>query len=271
MRAARVLLIESARFNGLSFAAALKQRYQVQIAHSGKQGLSMAQESRPDVIVLDAASLRTSGDRICARFRTSFGELPIIHIRAEDQAKAESPADVQLALPFTPRKLINRIERFVVVPEGELLEAGPFALNLAKQTLTAPWNEKKLTPKLVALMEAFMRSPNQTLERREIMQKVWNTDYMGDTRTLDVHIRWIRKIVEPNPRKPQYIVTVRGIGYRLALPGTGPEPDQKLSGKAPEKSDGADQGRQNSHTSAAESPFDSAEKTETVDTSSSSS
>jgi DNA-binding response OmpR family regulator len=268
MRAARVLLIESARFNGVSFAAALKRRYQVQIAHSGKQGLSMAEESRPDVIVLDAASLRTSGDRICARFRASLGELPIIHICAHDHAKAESPADVLLALPFTPRKLINRIERFVVMPEGELLEAGPFSLNLAKQTLTAPWNEKKLTPKLVALMEAFMRSPNQTLERREIMQKVWNTDYMGDTRTLDVHIRWIRKIVEPNPRKPQYIMTVRGIGYRLALPGAEPEPDPKPPAKAPAKAAESDKSSRNSHVPSPESPADSHEQAKVLDTSS---
>lgn len=267
MRAAKVLLIESARFNGASFAEALEQRYHVQIAHSGKQALSMAQESRPDVIVLDAASLRTSGDRICARFRASLGELPIIHIRSQEHAKTESPADVLLAMPFTPRKLINRIERFVVMPEGELLEAGPFSLNLAKQTLTAPWNEKKLTPKLVALMETFMRNPNQTLERLEIMKKVWDTDYMGDTRTLDVHIRWIRKIVEPNPRKPQYIVTVRGIGYRLALPGAEPEPDQKLSHKSSAQT-GPDEHSRNSHGRPSERPAESRDTARILDTSS---
>ena len=265
---ARVLLIESARFNGVSFAAALKRRYQVQIAHSGKQGLSMAQELRPDVIVLDSASLRTSGDRICARLRAYFDELPIIHIRAHDQAKSESPADVLLTLPFTPRKLINRIERFVVMPEGELIQAGPFALNLAQQTLTCPWSEKKLTPKLVSLMEAFMRSPNQTLERREIMQKVWNTDYMGDTRTLDVHIRWIRKIVEPNPRKPQYIVTVRGIGYRLALPDAEPisEPKPAAAKHAPKA--GQDTAAPNDSASAPAAQTHPREKTTVLDTSS---
>ena len=219
MRATRVLLIESARGNGASFAASLERKYQVQIAHSGKQGLILAADQHPDVIVLDAASLRTSGDRICSKLRAELGELPIIHIRAAGMTPAPSAADVVLSLPFTSRKLINRIERFAAsAVESSLLESGPFSLNLEQQTLTSPWNEKKLTPKLVTLMKLFMQSQDQVLERKEIMQKVWDTDYVGDTRTLDVHIRWLRKVVEPNPRKPQYITTVRGKGYCFVIP-----------------------------------------------------
>jgi DNA-binding response OmpR family regulator len=219
MRVTKVLLIESARDNGASFATSLKRKYQVQVAHSGKQGLILAADRRPDVIVLDAASLRTSGDRICSKLRAALGSLPIIHIRAADLAAMPSAADVVLALPFTSRKLINRIERFAVsAVESSLLESGPFSLNLEQQTLTSPWNEKKLTPKLVTLMELFMQSRDQVLGRKEIMQKVWDTDYVGDTRTLDVHIRWLRKVVEPNPRKPQYITTVRGKGYCFVIP-----------------------------------------------------
>ena len=199
----------------------------------------VAQVTRPDVIVVDAASLRTSGNRICAQLRTKLGSLPIIQIvpattgtkkerptgKKDKKNTSDSAADVVLALPFTARKLINRIERFVTRPGGELLVVGPFTLNLEKQTLTAPWAEKKLTPKLVTLMEQFMRNPNQTLERRELMQKVWNTDYMGDTRTLDVHIRWIRDVVEPESGKKKYIKTVRGVGYRFDVPEDGPKPE----------------------------------------------
>jgi DNA-binding response OmpR family regulator len=218
MKAIKVLLIESARDNSVSFAASLKRKYQVQIAHSGKQGLVSASDRRPDVIVLDAASLRTSGDRICSKLRAELGELPIIHIRSADAGPTPSDADVLLSLPFTARKLINRIEHFAVAPvESKVLETGPFSLNLEQQTLTTPWGEKKLTPKLVALMELFLQNLEQTLGRKQIMQTVWNTDYIGDTRTLDVHIRWLRKVVEPNPRKPQYITTVRGIGYRFVI------------------------------------------------------
>jgi DNA-binding response OmpR family regulator len=151
-----------------------------------------------------------------------IGALPIIHIRDAGSEPAPSDADVLLSLPFTARKLINRIERFAVASaESKVLEAGPFSLNLEQQTLTTPWNEKKLTPKLVTLMELFLENQEQTLDRKRIMQKVWNTDYIGDTRTLDVHIRWLRKVVEPDPRKPQYITTVRGKGYRFVIP----EPD----------------------------------------------
>jgi DNA-binding response OmpR family regulator len=225
MRATRVLLIENARNNGVTFAPSLKRKYQVQIAHSGKQGLTAALDKQPDVIILDAVSLRTSGDRVCARLRAGVGQTPIIHIRPKDAPPGDSPADVLLSPPFTARKLINRIERFVVPSEGKILEVGPFSLNLEQQTLTAPWTEKKLTPKLVTLMELFMQNLNQTLERKHIMQQVWKTDYMGDTRTLDVHIRWIRKIVEPDPRKPKYITTVRGVGYRFAIP----EPDAEIA------------------------------------------
>jgi DNA-binding response OmpR family regulator len=218
MKTTKVLLIENASNDGVSFAASLKRKYQVQVAHSGKQGLVMAQERRPDVVVLDAPSLRTSGDRICARLRLILGETPIIHIRPSAQSADESFADVLLIPPFTARKLINRIERFVIPPAGAILEVGPFNLNLEQQTLTTPWMEKKLTPKLVELMELFMRNLNQTLDRKHIMQTVWKTDYMGDTRLLDVHISLIRKTIEPDPRKPRYITTVRGVGYRFTLP-----------------------------------------------------
>lgn len=218
MKTTRVLLIESARNSSESFAEPLRRRYQVQIAHSGKQGVEMAQKEMPTVIVLDAVSLRTSGNRISFSLRAALEQTPIIHIRAAE-ATGNSVADVLLAPPFTARKLTNRIDRLTVPAQGAHLLVGPFSLNAQSQMLTTPWTEKKLTPKLVELMELFMGNLNNTLERKYIMQQVWKTDYMGDTRTLDVHIRWLRKAVEPNPRKPQYITTVRGVGYRFAVPG----------------------------------------------------
>ncbi len=218
MRATKVLLIESARNTGVSFVIPLKRKYDLQVAHSGKEGVALAAATRPDVVVLDAVSMRTSGDRVCARLRDTLGTLPIIHIRPKDSPKGESRADVVLQPPFTSRKLINRIERFVAASEqGEVLDVGIFSLNLEQHLLITPKFEKKLTPKLVDLMAMFMSHPNQTLGRKDIMQTVWDTDYMGDTRTLDVHIRWLRKIVEADPRKPEYITTVRGQGYCLVI------------------------------------------------------
>ncbi len=227
MRAARVLLIESERINSQSFADALRLKYQVQLAHTGKQALLLAKTMKPDVVVVDAASLNTTGSRICARLRTMLGEIPIIHIRSTNKVGETSAANVVLVLPFTPRKLINRIERFLTgLKKGDVIETGQFCLNLEQLTLTTPWNEKKLTPKLATLMAIFMRNPHETLERRYLMQEVWKTDYMGDTRTLDVHIRWLRKIVEPTPRKPRYIATVRGKGYSF-VPDAAGKPDEE--------------------------------------------
>ncbi|MBI5957106.1 MAG: response regulator transcription factor [Chloroflexi bacterium] len=237
MKTTKVLLIEGPRNNGVSFATSLKRKYLLQVAYSGKQGLTVAAEKRPDLVILDAASLRTSGDRICSRLRIILGETtPIIHIRSEAALPDVSQASLVLTPPFTARKLINRIERFIVPPMGNVLEMGPFSLNLEQQTLTTPWVEKKLTPKLMDLMELFMRNLNQTLDRKQIIQAVWKTDYMGDTRTLDVHIRWIRKIVEPNPRKPRFITTVRGVGYcfTLADPSTETEPADQSAEPEPE-------------------------------------
>ena len=138
MRATSVLLVESARTNGVSFASALKRKYQVRVAHTGKQALAMIKTSRPDVVVLDAASMRTSGNRIVDRMRALHGELPIIHIRPEGSGSGESAADVLLTPPFTSRKLINRIERFSAATHGYRLEVGPFCLNPEQQTLTTP-------------------------------------------------------------------------------------------------------------------------------------
>ncbi len=232
MKSTKILLIESARKNGVAFAASLQRKYDVEVVVSGKQGLNAAGATLPDVVVLNAESLRTSGDRILVRLREQLGELPIIHIRPEKISAKESLADVVLVPPFTARKLINRIERFVPTSENEVLEVGPFSLNIAQQTLLTPWSEKKLTPKLLELLRLFLENPDVTLEREQIIRTVWKTEYMGDTRTLDVHIRWLRKVVEPEPRKPRYITTVRGVGYCFQLP----DEDKDAPGKTAKQS-----------------------------------
>jgi DNA-binding response OmpR family regulator len=120
-------------------------------------------------------------------------------------------------MPFTYRKLYNRIDRFAVNQEGHVLSQGIFRLNTQQHILTTPNGDQKLTPKLAKLMEVLMKNVNQVVERKELIKQVWETDYMGDTRTLDVHIRWIRQAVEADPNHPQYIKTVRGKGYMLAI------------------------------------------------------
>jgi DNA-binding response OmpR family regulator len=215
---AEVLLIEGKRASKrASFATALSRRYTIITAHTGKQALEAIEKSVPDIIVLNAATTRTSGHRICVTIRQFSTEIPIIHIQKQGSPRSKSPADILLNMPFTPRKLFNRIDRFIAAKDGEMLKTGPFQMNLKSRILTTKNGEQRLTPKLAKLMELFMRQPNEVLERGYLMEHVWQTDYLGDTRTLDVHIRWIREAIEEKPSKPIFLRTIRGKGYLLDL------------------------------------------------------
>ncbi|MFO7321135.1 MAG: response regulator transcription factor [Chloroflexota bacterium] len=218
MSAARILLVESKRAKRTSFADDLRKRYEVILAFSGKQALEVVKDAPPSVIVLDALSMRSPGGRICQTLRKGLPGIPLIHLHPGPKSKAASVADVVLYMPFTSRKLVNNIERLLDVPDDSVIVCGPFSVHRGRRVLIANGQESQLTPKLAQLVEVFMRNPGQTLDRRFLMERVWNTDYLGDTRTLDVHIRWIRRAIEANPSKPQYLKTVRGVGYRLDIP-----------------------------------------------------
>lgn len=219
----RVLLIETGRTNPASFARYLKNRYELYLAYTGQSALKVAAEYPPDVVIVDAASLRTSGNRLCTMLREAMPMTYIIHVKQKPKDKrrartADNAADEMLYLPFTYRKLCNRIERYLNANRGEILATGPFRLNVQQGLLITPEGEQKLTPKLSRLMALFMNQAGEIVERKSIIKEVWHTDYMGDTRTLDVHIRWMRQMIEANPSNPQYLKTVRGKGYRLELP-----------------------------------------------------
>lgn len=246
---ARILLIEGKRTSKrLSFAAVLNQRYTVVVAHTGKEAMDIVADTPIDVIVLNAASMRTSGHRISIGFHQLLPDLPLIQIieaRSSDGRRprnrrnrnvkkdptvgAESESEVVLQAPFTPRKLYNRIERFITAKDGTILQAGPLRMNLKSRILATPKGEVRLTPKLAILIELFMRHPNEVLDRKVLMEKVWQTDYLGDTRTLDVHIRWIREAIEEKPSKPTILRTVRGKGYVLDLSGSQRKPGSNSS------------------------------------------
>jgi DNA-binding response OmpR family regulator len=218
MKAARILLIGRIRAEQSATVNALKKRYEVIITSSGKQALALAQSEAPQVAVLDAISMRTPGDRICQDLRAGL-EIPIIHLHPGPADLATSPADVVLFQPFTSRKLINCIERLLPpVGENGIITCGPFAIDVSRRVLTAHGQEIQLTPKLAVLVEVFLQHPGETLDRKTLMVKVWDTDYLGDTRTLDVHIRYIRRAIEMTPGKPQYLKTIRGVGYRFDIP-----------------------------------------------------
>jgi len=216
MSRATVLLIERRLAQHTSFGDALKKRYEVMSVPSGSRAVAAAAQQPPNVIILDAISMQSHGDRIGKQIKNRFPKIPLIHLLP---ARRQSAADVVMALPFTARKLTNCIERLLhQASDEEMIQCGPLAMNLSRRVLVANGHETQLTPKLAMLVELFLRNPGKTLDRKALMEHVWQTDYLGDTRTLDVHIRWIRRAIEADPGNPTYLKTVRGVGYRLDIP-----------------------------------------------------
>ena len=216
-KTAVILLIEGTP-NSDSFAPALeKAGYHPECFHTGVNALNWALQNRPDLIVFDAASMRSSGTRSCRRLRRALGEVPIIHCRTVGEMEDTSAeADVYLEQPFTPRKLLNRIRALLPADDmkEEVVRCGCLTLYRAKRSVEVNGQgERSLTPKQAQLLEEFVRYPNQTISRRQLMHNVWRTDYIGDTRTLDVHVRWVREIIEEDPARPKLLRTVRGKGY----------------------------------------------------------
>jgi DNA-binding response OmpR family regulator len=223
MTSATVLLIESDRASAPSYGSALEKKgYKVAIHHEIDRALEAVDTAEPDIVILDAASMRTPGTRLCRRVRSEVDGAPIILVSPEGtHAEPGSGASLILVHPFTPRKLLNRVARMVPGDKRYNLEVGPLKLNLAQRKVECFGDEARLTPKQAKLLEVFMRNPGRLLTRKTLIQKVWHTDYTGDTRTLDVHISWLRQAVEPDPRNPTLIRTIRGMGYRMDLPEAG--------------------------------------------------
>jgi DNA-binding response OmpR family regulator len=225
-----ILLIERTNSSEITFGSDLKQKgYTVEVVSSGQAALIHAQALKVVLIILNAASLGSSGMRICKRLRERLLDVPIIHIFAEDTDPSlvkDAAAHSNLVLPFTIRKLVNRIKRYLPSERKDAIEVGAIRLSPAMRIVEAHGKEKRLTPKTASLLEVFLKHPGETLDRGFLMRQVWETDYVGDTRTLDVHVRWVREAVEPEPASPQHIITVRGVGYRFdpnpSMDGTGP-------------------------------------------------
>jgi len=217
MTSANILLIESNKVSAPSFAPALEKRgYAVMIAHTASDAVAKVNGTLPDVIIVDAASLKTSGVRMCRELRKSLNHARILLVIDKKAVVDEnSSADLTLQQPFTPRKLLNGVNRLLPAGEGTTLQAGPIKLNLAQRKVKCGAREERLTPKEAKLLEVLMRHSGEVVSRKTLIKQVWETDYTGDTRTLDVHISWLRSVIEANPLKPRYLKTLRGQGYRL--------------------------------------------------------
>lgn len=218
--AAKILVIEGKRAERASFVGGLaKKGFQVVSVPSGNSALSRLTREIPDLVVIDADSMRTSGKRICQSIRTNAIELPIVLILGDAiDTRDGFEANVILKLPFTLQKLLNRVRVLLPVkPSNDIIKAGPIELDLTQRFVNLYDRHVSLTPRLVKLLQSLMEHPGEVIDREELFRHVWETEYTGDTRTLDVHISWLRQALEENPRHPDFIKTIRGIGYRLDL------------------------------------------------------
>lgn len=215
----KLLLIEKHRkLESCFYDSLLKKGYQVLQVQSGGDGLIRLNDFHPDAIVINAASLRTNGLRISSWFHNRLPNTPVILILQEDELIEDAECvDVVLHLPFTVQKIVNRLRSFNSNHTQDMLVRGDLQLNMQTRMVTYQQKTSYLTPRLCQLLCALMEKPGQEMEREALFKRVWDTDYAEDTRTLDVHISWLRKALEDDPQHPTLIKTVRGVGYMLSL------------------------------------------------------
>ena len=185
---------------------------------SGREAVDYLRHHRPEVAVVDISTLPGKPQRLVQRLRRSHPGIALIIVTPGTDPNPISDADAHLRKPFTTRTFKARLRAALSRREADILRAGPFTLDLRTRRLTTPNGTYALTRLETALMREFLLHPGEVLDRAYLMRQVWQTDYVGDTRTLDVHIHWLRKKIETNARDPRYILTVYGTGYLFQIP-----------------------------------------------------
>lgn len=216
MKKTTLLVIEGRHAEIPSFAGDLQKKgFDVVLFQNGSQAVSKLKQVNPSIVVINAASLRSTGIRICLSVRKRDSKLPIILIVEKDKPFDKDLADSVLALPFTVQKLVNRIKALMPGDGNNMVSAGPIRLDLENRRVRSLGKNTKLTPRLITLLQILMDKHGEVVERDALFKKVWETNYTGDTRTLDVHISWLRRAIELDPDNPKFLKTIRGVGYRL--------------------------------------------------------
>ncbi|MBN1231668.1 MAG: response regulator transcription factor [Anaerolineales bacterium] len=215
----KILWLEGRWVNHPDFLSVLKNKgLEIDTVYTGKKALFKIDEQTYDLIVIDADSMRTSGVRICSSIKEKSKDLPILFIASsEHYSPVEDQVNIFLQLPFTARKLINRVIPFLPNDGNKVLESGPIKLDLERNQVDVNGKMTLLTPRLSHLLQRLIENNGEIVKREELFKEVWRTDYTGDTRTLDVHISWLRQAIEEDPRKPKMLKTIRGKGYRLTV------------------------------------------------------
>ena len=222
-----ILLIDDDPLITEPVANALKgYSYNVEVAANGRIGLEMALQNKPNVVVLDVMMPEMDGWEVCRKLREKSG-VPILMLTALGEELdrilgLELGADDYLTKPFSTRELMVRIKALLrrveldrASNQAEVIMGGPLTLNVTNHQLLKDGEPLLLRYKEFELLHLLMSRSGQVVDRGEIFDRVWGTDWLGDTRTLDVHISWLRSKVEDDPKQPRLIQTVRGVGYRF--------------------------------------------------------
>lgn len=204
--------------------------YKVHSARDGEEGLELARETRPDIIILDIMLPVLDGLEVCRILRQETA-VPVIMLTAKGEevdrvVGLELGADDYVVKPFSTRELLARMRavRRRARPGGDaasqadaaaVLRAGDLRVNQTSHTATLGDRTLALKPKEFSLLALLMSNPGRVFTRDRILERIWGFDWVGDSRTVDVHVRRLREKIEADPSEPARIVTVRGVGYRF--------------------------------------------------------
>ena len=206
-----------------------REGYDALSADNGATGLRIARERSPDIVILDVMLPALDGFEICRLLRRE-SSVPIIMLTArggemDRVVGLELGADDYVTKPFSMRELLARVRNTLrrsasAAAAGggrsaEVVVSGNLAIDLAGHTATLNGEPLDMKPREFALIAHLASNRGRAFTRDQILERLWGHDYIGDSRTVDVHVRWLREKIEPNPSKPSRIVTIRGVGYRF--------------------------------------------------------
>jgi len=202
-----------------------REGYQVLTAADGESGLSLARSNRPDLIVLDLMLPVIDGFEVCRILRREM-TVPILMLTAKTDevdkvVGLELGADDYVTKPFSMRELLARVRallrRAETTPaaEVEVLTAADLQVDLRKREASKSGQPLTLKPKEYELLLFLLRNRGRAFTREQLLDQIWGYDFVGDTRTVDVHVRWLRQKIEDEPAKPTRLITIRGTGYRF--------------------------------------------------------
>jgi two-component system response regulator RegX3 len=201
-----------------------KEGFEVAVAETGPDALDEYDRAGADIVLLDLMLPGLSGTEVCRALR-SRGNVPVIIVSAKDTevdkvVGLELGADDYVTKPYSPRELLARIR--AVLRRGQdvellpdTLEAGPVRMDVERHVVTVAGTEIRLPLKEFELLEMLLRNTGRVLTRGQLIDRIWGADYVGDTKTLDVHVKRLRSKLEKDPSNPSHLVTVRGLGYKF--------------------------------------------------------